>query len=90
MQHASPAIDGYDDIHDNLRYWMGALARAAGGRELVVYDIGANDGELSLPLFEAGGVSGARSRGDGSVAGGSATDRDAARLSVIAFEPAPA
>lgn len=90
MQHASPAIDGYDDIHDNLRYWMGALARAAWGRELVVYDIGANDGELSLPLFEVGGFSGARSRGDGPVARGSTTDGDAAHLSVIAFEPAPA
>ncbi len=90
MQHSSPTIDGYDDIHDNLRYWMGTLARAVGGRELVVYDIGANDGELSLPLFDSGGASGASPRRGARSSDGNAADKRAGHLSVIAFEPAPA
>ncbi len=60
-------IDGYDDIHDNVRYWLGRLVEEAAGRgrsggetrrgPVVVYDIGANDGEITLPaLTEAGGV----------------------------------
>lgn len=43
-------IGGYDDIHDNLRYWIARIAAPRGSASLVFYDIGANDGELSLPF----------------------------------------
>jgi FkbM family methyltransferase len=48
-------IDGYSDIHHNMRFWMGTLAvTLADARgeaaSLVIYDIGANDGELTLPI----------------------------------------
>ena len=66
-------IDGYQDIHANVRHWLGRLWCAV--RELrdatTVYDIGANDGALSLPLiagrarviaFEPGRAAAARLR----------------------------
>ncbi|SIQ57029.1 methyltransferase, FkbM family [Alkalispirochaeta americana] len=43
-------IDGYDDIHENLRYWMNELVGAVPSGRAVIYDIGANDGELTLPF----------------------------------------
>ncbi|POR02197.1 hypothetical protein AU468_06295 [Alkalispirochaeta sphaeroplastigenens] len=43
-------IDGYDDIHENLRYWMNELVGAVPSGGAVIYDIGANDGELTLPF----------------------------------------
>lgn len=48
-------IDGYDDIHDNMRFWSSRLAAALD--QPLVLDIGSNDGELSLPLLEQGLVS---------------------------------
>jgi FkbM family methyltransferase len=70
-------IDGYTDIHHNMRFWMSTLVATAaeharGGTDestaapLVIYDIGANDGELTVPL---------------------ARDRDEVRI--VAFEPQP-
>jgi FkbM family methyltransferase len=76
-------IDGYADIHHNMRFWMSTLvatlddARTADGRRggdtngrfpspIVIYDIGANDGELTLPI---------------------ARDREGVRI--VAFEPQP-
>ena len=64
-------IDGFDDIHTNMRFWVSSLLRAVEAdlgapRTAVLYDIGSNDGELSLPLLS--GERGARRR-------------------VIAFEP---
>ena len=46
------SIPGYDDIHANVRYWLTLLtdARRALNGETVLYDIGSNDGEISLPL----------------------------------------
>lgn len=45
-------VYGYDDIHHNLRFWLDQLVtggpRTSGGG-VVIYDIGANDGELTLP-----------------------------------------
>lgn len=87
-------IDGYEDIHHNMRFWMTTLADYAvrelasesappgeGGRQdaaapraLVVYDIGANDGELTLP-----------------VAGRQlSTAESSPAVRVVAFEPQPA
>lgn len=51
-------IDGYDDIHDNVRYWLGELVRRATQNvasdrhngAVVLYDIGANEGQLSIPI----------------------------------------
>ncbi len=45
-------VYGYDDIHNNLRYWMDQLVSAFTGLvdEVVIYDIGANDGELTVPF----------------------------------------
>ena len=47
-------IDGYDDIHHNLRFWIRALLDQIEPKvpdmPRIVYDIGANDGELTLPL----------------------------------------
>jgi len=68
---AAGSVGGYGDIHDNLRYWIGRLVEeiSATGRSTVMYDVGANDGELTLPwaargipvvAFEPG--SGARER----------------------------
>ena len=71
--HSYFVIDGYQDIHANVRHWLGHLWCAV--RELrgatTVYDIGANDGALSLPLiaerarviaFEPGRAAAARLR----------------------------
>ena len=41
-------MDEYGDLHHNLRYWISRLVDAAGPGSFVVYDIGANDGELTL------------------------------------------
>lgn len=45
-------VYGYDDIHNNLRYWMDQLVTAVSrtADEVVIYDIGANDGELTVPF----------------------------------------
>lgn len=39
----------HGDIHENLRFWIARLFDAARGVP-VIYDIGANDGELTLPF----------------------------------------
>lgn len=44
-------IDGYADIHDNVRYWLALLLE---GRDGALYDIGANDGILSVPFAAVG------------------------------------
>lgn len=49
---ASETVDGYDDIHDNMRFWSAQLATVLDGP--VLLDVGSNDGELSLPLLERG------------------------------------
>lgn len=46
-------IGGYGDIHENLRFWIGRLVSLSGPDPLVLYDIGANDGELTLPFCRA-------------------------------------
>ncbi len=53
---AAGAVGGYSDIHANLRYWLSLLADrfSRGGSPPIVYDIGANDGELTIPLAAAG------------------------------------
>ena len=57
-------IAGYADIHDNVRYWLARLtadvaASTSGERPIVVYDIGSNDGELSIPVaLDAAGRNG--------------------------------
>lgn len=43
-------IDGYQDIHANVRLWIERILRRADGA--VYYDIGANSGELSLPFAQ--------------------------------------
>lgn len=51
-------IDGYQDIHANVRVWINRLAErlAAPQRRITVWDVGANDGELTVPLAAAGHV----------------------------------
>jgi len=69
-------IDGYDDIHDNLRYWverLGALTTPAGD-DVIVYDIGANDGEVTIPALLS-----LRARDDRGIP-----------IRIVAFEPLPA
>jgi FkbM family methyltransferase len=72
------AIDGYDDIHDNVRFWMQRLtewtvsrntesAAKETGRQHVLFDIGSNDGEVTLPVVMD----------------------HRKRVSVVAFEPLP-
>lgn len=53
---AAGAVGGYGDIHGNLRYWIGRLLEAASsaGPTPVIYDVGANDGELTLPWAARG------------------------------------
>lgn len=46
----NPGIAGYEDIHENLRFWFDRLVALAGTEPLVLYDIGANDGELTIPF----------------------------------------
>jgi FkbM family methyltransferase len=46
-------MDEYGDLHHNLRYWISRLVDAVRPDPLVVYDIGANDGELTLPFARA-------------------------------------
>ncbi|MEX2445236.1 MAG: FkbM family methyltransferase [Alkalispirochaeta sp.] len=104
-------IDGYQDIHHNMRFWITTLAdilaraaengqptgptgaaetgqptgpTGAAGESVVVYDIGANDGELTLPL--------AGSRlADGRLSGGEiAAEKTRLPVQVVAFEPQPA
>lgn len=43
-------MDGYDDIHGNVRYWIETLLAAVAHDTPapVLYDVGANDGELSV------------------------------------------
>lgn len=50
-ESAAGNVGGYGDIHDNLRYWLARLVAALSedGAIPVIYDVGANDGELSLP-----------------------------------------
>ncbi len=48
--NGSGTIGGYEDIHGNLRFWIARLLDAAGPGSRVIYDIGSNDGELTLPL----------------------------------------
>lgn len=66
-------IDGYQDIHINVRHWLAQLWHAVRRQRgaTILYDIGANDGELSLPLvahgarviaFEPGAAAAARLR----------------------------
>ncbi|HKK48943.1 MAG TPA: FkbM family methyltransferase [Alkalispirochaeta sp.] len=99
-------VDGYQDIHHNMRFWMTTLVDCAvrelvhagvaqgqgasqgpsappspngshvpgSSRPLVIYDIGANDGELTVP-----------------VAGRQlATGPSSPAVRVVAFEPQPA
>lgn len=57
MPASSAPIDGYGDLHENLRFWLSRLAAAIAervGRGAVIYDVGANDGELAIPLAAAG------------------------------------
>lgn len=55
-QSAAGAVGGYEDIHGNLRYWLGRLVERLSGTAIppTIYDIGANDGELTLPWAAAG------------------------------------
>lgn len=70
---AAGSVGGYGDIHDNLRYWIGRLVEeiSTEGALPVIYDVGANDGELTLPwaargvpvvAFEPGSAARARLR----------------------------
>ncbi len=71
-------IDGYSDIHDNVRFWMQRLtewvvsegttsATVDTDRRCFLFDIGSNDGEVTLPVVM--------------------DRRDT--VSVVAFEPLP-
>ncbi len=118
-------VDGYQDIHHNMRFWLTTLADllvrerereharreiadgdapdgagaadsagAAADAPVVIFDIGANDGELTLPLAGrqlAAGRDAARARDP--AAGGAGSDGTAAAgpaVQVVAFEPQPA
>ena len=73
------SIDGYKDIHDNVRFWIERLTRSIRkDGAVVLYDIGSNDGEVTLPVLlggagETGAVLGERAGG----------------VHLVAFEPLP-
>ena len=50
MNTGNSGIGGYEDIHGNVRFWLNRIVSWVGDAPLVIYDIGANDGELTLPL----------------------------------------
>ncbi|MFP4153023.1 MAG: FkbM family methyltransferase [Alkalispirochaeta sp.] len=69
-------IDGYDDIHDNVRYWVERLVVQATPTDgaIVLYDIGANDGEVTIPAVLS--LRAGTNRGN--------------PVRIVAFEPLPA
>lgn len=76
------AIEGYDDIHDNVRFWINRLTRGVAAsaqhtaptgatRAVVLFDIGANDGEVTLPILRE------------------TSDDRLGAVQIVAFEPIP-